>query len=557
MKRMRWLATAALALALAAACGGGSGSGSGGGSKTSGGNSTVTISNESGGLWSCGFSPYNADVNFQSIGFIYEPLLFINALNSTAPPTPWLASSYKFTNGSRVLTFTIRSGVKWSDGTPLTAADVAFTFNLMKAHPALDLNALWSVLKSVKVLGSNQVQFTFKTPAVPYLFYIADQTGIVPEHIWSTIPNPVNYTDSKPVGTGPFVMQKCTGQNVHYVKNPDYWQPGLPKVDAVDYPAFTSNDTANTYLATGQAQYGSQFIPNIQKFYLSKSANYHDWFPPVTSVSIFINQTVAPLNDVAVRQALAYCVDRSRVSQIGEYGYEPPANQTGITTPTFSSWLDSSEAAATPYSYDPAKAESILTAAGYHKGSDGIFVSPSGQKLNFSIINISDYSDWVASLQVVQQGIKACGMSLSVDNQSDNDFDNNLFTGKFQLAYYDETGGPSPYYELRQWLYGPNSAPIGKPAGSNYERFHNSTVDSLINQYAATTSTAQQHQIVDQLEQYMLKDVPVIPVTEQVDFYQYDTASFSGWDSPTNAIALPSAFQVPDVEVVLLHLVPK
>jgi peptide/nickel transport system substrate-binding protein len=557
MRRLRWLATAAVAIALAAACGGGSGSGSSGGSKTSGGTSTVTISNESGGLWSCGFSPYNADVNFQSIGFIYEPLLFINSLKSTQPPQPWLASAYHFSNGSRVLTFTIRQGVKWSDGTPLTAADVAYTFNLMKAHPALDLNALWAVLKSVKQVGADNVVFTFKTPAVPYLFYVADQTGIVPEHIWSKIANPVNYTDSTPVGTGPFIMQKCTGQNVHYVKNPNYWQKGLPKIDAVDYPAFTSNDTANTYLATGQAQYGSQFIPNIQKFYLSKSPNYHDWFPPVTSVSIFINQTVAPLNDVAVRQALAYCVDRQRVSQIGEYGYEPPANQTGITTPTFSSWLDTAEAARTPYSYDPAKAESILTAAGYHKGSDGIFVSPSGQKLAFSIINISDYSDWVASLQVVQQGIKACGMSLTVDNQADNDFDNNLFNGKFQLAYYDETGGPSPYYELRQWLYGPNSAPIGKPAGSNYERFHNATVDSLINQYAATTNSAQQHQIVDQLEQYMLKDVPVIPVTEQVDFYQYDTASFSGWDSPSNPIALPSAFQVPDVEVVLLHLVPK
>ena len=84
-------------------------------------------------------------------------------------------------------------------------------------------------------------------------------------------------------------------------------------------------------------------------------------------------------------------------------------------------------------------------------------------------------------------------MSLQVDNQADNDFNNNLFNGKFQLAYYDETGGPAPYYELRQWMYGPNSAPIGKPAGSNYERYHNATVDSLINRYAATTSSAEQH----------------------------------------------------------------
>ncbi|HTW19208.1 MAG TPA: ABC transporter substrate-binding protein [Mycobacteriales bacterium] len=554
MKRLRLVAALAALLALVAACSSGS---SGGGSKTSGGTSTVTISNESGGLWSCGFSPYNPDVNFQSIGFIYEPLLFINALNSTAAPTPWLASSYAFSNGSKTLTFTIRKGVKWSDGQPLTPADVVFTFQLMKQHPALDINALWAVLNGVKQVGSDQVQFSFKTAAVPYLFYIADQTGIVPEHIWSKISNPVNYTDKNPVGTGPFVMQKCTGQNVHYVKNNDYWQKGLPKVDAVNYPAFTSNDPANTYLATGQAQYGGQFIPNIQAFYGSKSPNHHYWFPPVTSVSIFINQTVAPLNDVAVRKALAYCVNRPRVSQIGEYGYEPPANQTGITVPTFASWLSPAMKAKDTYDYDPTKAQSILTAAGYHKGSDGIFVSPSGQKLAFSIINISDYSDWVASLQVVQQGIKACGMSLTVDNQADNDFDNNLFKGKFQLAYYDETGGPAPYYELRQWLYGPNSAPIGQPAGSNYERYHNPTVDRLINQYAETTSLATQHSIVDRLEQFMLDDVPVIPVTEQVDFYEYDTTSFTGWDDPSDPIALPAPFQVPDVEVVLLHLNPK
>jgi peptide/nickel transport system substrate-binding protein len=555
MRRLRWLAAPAVVIGLLAACSSGS-SGSGGGGSSAGGTPTVTISNESGGLWSCGFSPFNASVQFLSVGTVYETLLFVNSLKSAATQ-PWLASSYHFSNANKDLTFTIRKGVTFSDGTPLTAADVVFTFDMLKAHPALDLTAVWSVLRSVKQVGSDNVQFSFKTPAVPYLYYIADQVGIVPKHIWSKIANPVNYTDSKPVGTGPFVMQKCTGQNVHYVKNPHYWQPGLPKIGAVDYPAFTSNDPANTYLATGQAQYGSQFIPNIKAFYLSKSPNHHEWFPPTTNVSIFVNQTVAPLGDIAVRKALAYCVDRPRVSQIGEYGYEPPSNQTGIVTPTYSSWLDSSAAAQYGYKYDPAKAMQILQAAGYKKGSDGIFASPQGKKLAFSIINISDYSDWVASLQVVQQGIKACGMSLSVDNQADNDFDSNLFTGKFQLAYYAETGGPSPYYELRQWLYGANSAPIGKTAGSNFERYHNTAVDSLINQYAATTSSADQHHIVDQLEQYMLKDVPVIPVTEQVDWYEYDTTKFTGWDTPSDPYALPAAFAFPDVGVVLLHLQPK
>ena len=101
------------------------------------------------------------------------------------------------------------------------------------------------------------------------------------------------------------------------------------------YPAFTSNDPANTYLATGQAQWGSQFIPNIDSFYTSKSPDNHYWFPPIANVSLIPNLTVPGLNNVAVRQAMAYAIDRNKVSQIGEYGYEPPANQTGIVTPTF------------------------------------------------------------------------------------------------------------------------------------------------------------------------------------------------------------------------------
>ena len=135
-------------------------------------------------------------------------------------------------------------------------------------------------------------------------------------------------------------MSSCSPQVIKYQKNTGYWQPGVPKIDTVYYPAYTSNDPANQDLASGKAQWGSQFIPNIQAYYLSKSPANHIWFPPVANVSIFINQTDPILKNAAVRRAMAYAIDRRRVSQIGEYGYEPPANQTGIVTPTFSSWLE-------------------------------------------------------------------------------------------------------------------------------------------------------------------------------------------------------------------------
>jgi peptide/nickel transport system substrate-binding protein len=525
-----------------------------GGHKTSSGKKTaVTISNEQGTTWTCGFNPFNSDVNFLSAGTVYEQLTFVNGLKS-GQTTDWLASSYKWSNANKTLTFTIRKGVKWTDGKPLTAADVLFTFNLIKKFPALDLNASWAVLKSVTQNG-NQIVFQFKTAAVPYFYYIADQTPIVPQHIWSTIANPVTYKDPHPVGSGPFKMGSCSPQVIKYTKNSDYWQKGKPTIETIYYPAFTSNDPANQQLASGKAQWGSQFIPNIQKFYVSKSSDHHYWFPPTVNVSVFINNKDPILKDVAVRKAMAYAIDRQKVSEVGEYGYEPASNQTGIVTPTFASWLD--QALAKQVSYNPQKAISILTAAGYKKKGDQ-FYTPDGKPLSFTMINIGGYSDWVASAQIVQEDLKKIGIKVTPENLSSTTYDADNYAGKFQLSYNGNlSGGPAPYYELRQLLYSKNSAPIGKNASTNWERYENPAVDQLIDSYAATADPTKQHEIVRKLEKVMVDDIPVVPVTEGVDWYQYNTKDHSGWVTQQNPYAQPSAYVYPDWAVVAMNLKPK
>jgi peptide/nickel transport system substrate-binding protein len=555
MRRLLLTGTAALILAAVAACSSAAPSGSSG-SSAKGPSGTLTISNEQGTQWNCSFNPFNPGNLGEGItmGQVYEPLAFVDTLEN-GKASPWLATSWAWGNGNKTLTFTIRKGVKFSDGTPMSAADVAFTFNLLKKFPPLDVNSVWSVLQSVTQDGDNVVM-TFKNAAVPYFYNIADQIPIVPEHVWSSISNPVSYADSDPVGTGAYTVKPCTPQNITYVANPHYWQPGEPKIAKVLYPAFTSNDPANTYLATGQAQWGSQFIPNIQAFYTSKSANNHTWFPPYANVSLIPNLTVPGLNNVAVRQAMAYAIDRSKVANIGEYGEEPAANQTDIATPTFSSWMDTTAAATYNYGYNPAKAKQILQQAGYTLGSNGIFAK-NGQQLSFSVINIGGYSDWVASMSVIQSELKAVGIQITPDNLAQNDFLSRLYSGSYQLAYYAETGGPTPYYELRQWLYSANSAPIGKNAASNWERYSNPATDKLLNSYATTTDPATQHQIIDQLQQVVLSDVPFIPVTEEVAWFQYNTADFTGWPSPQDPYALPAAYSYPDMGQVLLHLAPR
>ena len=536
------------ALALTAACSGG-GSGGSGSHGSSSSSSSLTIANVAGTTWTCGFNPFNPSVSGLSIGFIYEPLVYINPLQNSKQ-TPMIAKSSQWSSDSKTLTFTIRNGIKWSDGKPLTADDVAYTFNLLKTNKGLDLNALWSSgLTSVTASGST-VTMKFNAPSQTYFYYIADQTPIIPKHIWDTgapAKNPVTYADTNPVGSGPYTMSNCKPQNVRYTARSDYWGPQKPKVQTVNYPAYTDNDPANLDLAEGKAQWGGQYIPNIDKFYVArdKSSN-HYWFPPTTNVEIFPNLKQGPTAKLAVRQALALALDRSKISKVGVSGELQPANQAGIVMPTYKDWIDSAAVSKAGYGTQNAtKVKSLLASAGYSASNP----------LKLSIISVSGYTDWEAELQEIKTEVQPMGIDLTVQNIAGQTYDNKLYKGDFQLAYGSQNGGPVPYFEMRQNLYGGNTAPIGQNASSNYERFSDPKVDKLFNQYAGAT-TAQQHQIVNQLQQVMLNQLPVIPVLENVNWFQYNTKDFSGWPTQQNPYAMPAPYAVPDVEQVLLHLRP-
>jgi peptide/nickel transport system substrate-binding protein len=513
---------------------------------------TVTIANEQGQTWTCHFNPFNPAVNLEAVGFVYEPLIFVDLLNNQAE-TPMLASSYKWSADKKSIVFTIRDGVKWSDGQPFSADDVVFTFNLMKQFPAIDIYSLWTGAGLQSVTGSgNQVTMTFDQAAQPYFFNFANQVGIVPKHIFSAgdaAAHPDTWDDSNPIGTGPFTVNPCTPNNIQYVANPTYWQAGKPYIQKVEYPAYLDNGPANLDLANGKAQWGSQFIPSIKQFYLAKSKDNNTWSPPVTNVSIFPNldPSHAATSKLAVRQAIASAIDRTQIATIGEGGQQPPANQTGVVTPTFQKYYDASAVAAAGYDKpDVAKATQLLSGAGYSKSSP----------LKLTIITITGYTDWDASLAVVKQELAAIGIDLTISDLAQQTFDDKLFNGDYDLAYYGEAGGPTPYYELRQLLYSKNSAPIGKQANSNYERYNNPAVDALFDRYAAADD-ATQVSIIKQIGAAMLKDVPLIPTTESVDWFQYNTTDIGGWPTKDNPYAQPSAFNIPDVGQVLLHLYSK
>ncbi|MQY10716.1 Oligopeptide-binding protein OppA [Streptomyces sp. RB5] len=511
---------------------------------------SVTIANTAGQTWTCNFNPFNPAVFNTSIGFVYEPLVFVNVLGNAAEK-PMLAKSYRWNADKTEIVFTVRDGVKWSDGKPLTAEDVAYTFDIMKRVPATDLYSLWTSagLQSATAAG-DKVTLRFKQAAQTYFYFFANLQPIVPKHIWSTgelASRPDTTSVKDPVGTGPFKVDPCGPNNIQYTANTDYWQPGKPYLEKVQYPAYLDNAPANLDLASGKAQWGSQYIPGIEKFYLDKSADHHTWSPPVQNVAIYPNldPSHADTSRLEVRQAISYAIDRAKVAEIAVGGQQPPANQSGIVTPTFEKYYDA--AAVTKAGFgkpDPDRAKKLVEGLG-HSASD---------PLKLTIITVTGYTDWDAALKVVKQNLAPVGIELTVQNLAQQAYLDKLYNGDYDLAYYSQpSGGPTPYYELRAMLHSANTAPLGKPAVSNHSRYRNPAVDKLLNDYA-TADEAGQVDIVKQVGQVMIDDVPVIPVTESVDWFQYNTEDIGGWPTEDNPYAQPSAYTFPDTGQVLANL---
>ncbi|HEY3961928.1 MAG TPA: ABC transporter substrate-binding protein, partial [Gaiellaceae bacterium] len=182
-----------------------------------------------------------------SKGAIYEPLIVTTVAGGGATH-PWLAQSWKWSNGNKTLTLNLRTNAKWSDGQKLTAADVAYTLTAGRQNSLLDQIGFThpdSNVVSVKAKGPYQVVINLKTVDSAFIPVTLNGVIVIPKHIWSKVKNPNTFTDDRPVGSGPFdQVQSFTSQAYTLGKNPHYWMAGAPKIGCVQYIQAASNDAA-------------------------------------------------------------------------------------------------------------------------------------------------------------------------------------------------------------------------------------------------------------------------------------------------------------------------
>ena len=418
------------------------------------------------------FVPTGAPWGMGATGLIYEPLI---QFDLAKPPTyyPWLATSYAWSNGGKTITFAIRQGVKWNDGTAFTPADVAFTFNMMKANASVNLNGL--KISSVSTSGNNVV-LNFPTGQYANLESIAG-TAIVPQAIWSKAGNPATFVDPNPVGTGPFKLDSFTPQGFTLVKNPDYWQASSVKVPKVNFPVYTSNTGALSALFGGQIDWTGNYIPGLQKNFVDTNpANHHYWEAAGGDESLEPNLTKWPTNQLAVRQAMSLAVSRNVLASEGEAGLANPVlNATGLTLPTFSAWSAPVANMTVSATGNAAAAEQVLQKAGYTKGSNGFF-QKGGKTVAITIIAPSAYTDMSEVDSIAAQELKAAGIDATFQGISVNAWNADVADGDFSVTEHWSNGGISPYNMYDGWL--DSSLASGSSATGDYERLNDPNVNA-------------------------------------------------------------------------------
>ena len=522
-------AAGVLAVGLAACGSSGSGSGSNSSASSNASRSLVMESSPETSITD-DFNPYattQAAYGMGATGLIYEPLVEFN-LASTTVQYPWLATKYAWSNGGKTITFTIRQGVKWNDGTPFTAADVAYTYNLMKKNASINLGGL--TISSVSTSGDT-VTLTFPTAQYTNLENIAG-VGIVPEHIWGKAGNPATFSDPKPVGTGPYMLGSFTSQGFTLVKNPHYWQPSKVKVTKVYFPAYTSNTGALSALFSGQIDWTGNYIPGLKKNFVDTDPAHHHYYEAANGdESLEPNLTKWPLSDLAVRKAVSLAVNRTTLGAEGEAGLENPVtNATGLTLPAFQAWAAPVASMTVSAQANAASAEKVLEAAGYKKGSNGYF-QKNGKTVAFTIISPSAYTDMAEVDSIAAQELRAAGIDATFQGLSVNAWTQDVADGNFDMTEHWSNGGISPFAEYNGWL---NSALATSSATGDYERLKDPALDADLSKLAGAATVSQQAQMLVPLEKYVAANLPIIPLETAAEWFEYNSQHFVGWPTQSN-----------------------
>lgn len=521
----------------------------------------LVVSQEQTASWIRNFNPLTTATapRWPTSAGIYEPLFVFNSVRSEY--VPWLAVDREWRDDNLVLRVVTRDSVLWSDGRPFTAHDVAFTFDLIRRHPALDGRGLWTFLADVEALDERTVDFRFQRVFIPGFDEVAPQP-IVPEHIWRDVEDPVVYTNETPVATGPFTEVRVFRNQVYELgKNPRYWQEGRPLVEALRFPAYPANDRANLALVFDEVDWAGNFIPAIDRVFVARDPEHHRYWFPLTGSCIFLyaNTTRPPFDDVRVRKALSMAIDRDLLVDVAVYRYSRPADATGLSD-AYTAWRDSAIVAEGEWvHHDLDRANALLDEAGLVRDATGVRRLPDGKELRYDILTVSGWSDWVRASQVIARGFERLGIRASVRTFDFGAWFQRVQRGEFDLSMGWSFEGPTPYVFYRWLMASDTVQPLGEITIGNWHRFGSAAADRALAAFEREPDPDQQLRLGRELQRIFVAEAPAIPLYPNPSWAEYNTNRIVGFPSEADPYADPSPnkFGRGETLLVLTTLAPR
>jgi peptide/nickel transport system substrate-binding protein len=544
------------------------------------------------------FNPYDNNSVMSQMGtrsLVNEPLIEFDQLDATASGThPWLATAYAFQNGGKDLQITIRQNVKFNDGSAFGPADVAATFKAME-NPKANTRGVPEQASDPTVSG-NAVTLHFKGAQYTGLFNILSNMFMLKASVADQIAQNPTMTIKVPVGTGPFMLDSYSSSVIKWKPNPNYWG-GTPPESAIWTPAIATNAAASDALVSGQLDWAGNDIPNVYANYVNLNPQTnHAWFAAGSTVTLWFNLNpgnggATGIDEVAVRKAVSYGVDRNALSLLGESGYEQPASSSsGLILPNQGAFLDTSlkndlptggnapdaasaKAANLP---DGADVYDILKNGGWtppasskYDSAKGVFKSggncdgsnlancwtKGGKIIKFSVYDPVPFSDYWENAALMSQELQALGMDVtSKPAQGYSDWNSNI-TGdpsQWQTAIHWGNGGSIPYIQYQNWFDSKDANSV-----AHFQGWSSADADAALRQYESTdpSDTGSLYPIVQKLEKIMSTQVPDAPLLYGADWNVFSSAKYTGWPNQSHPYMNPSPSD-PQMCYILMQLKP-
>jgi peptide/nickel transport system substrate-binding protein len=487
-----------------------------------------------------------------SLGYrwmIYEPLVMINGIKPAEKGKPWLATDWAWSDNFTKVSFTIRDGVKFSDGSPMTAADVAYSFQLRKDNEGLNTDAI--PYGTITATG-NKVDLTFTRSQFTNQNKILT-VFVVPKAQWSAFKDPSQEAVKNPIGTGPYKLKSFTPQTTTLEVRDSYWQD-LPKVKELRYTSYNDNNAQSTALANGSSEWSFVFVPNVKTVYVDKDPEHHKlWFPANLGIhGLWINTTKKPFDNPALRRAMDKVINRDDIFQQGEAGYFYPKVEsvTGIPTPAGDSFI-APEYKDKKQSVDVDGAKADLTAAGF-KLEGNTLKDPTGKPVTLTLSNPAGWSDYVTDLEIIKDNLSSIGIKATVDKANQDAWTKSVDEGTFEASMHWTNGGATPFDIYQNIMDGKILKPVGKGGVSgNYGRFNSPEATKALDSYANAADESTRTAALNTLQKIMVEQMPMIPTSASNVGGLYSTKHWVGWPDESNQYAPAQPTQQNALQIVL------